>query len=162
MQAAQDTVVTFHYSVRDDAGQDIDTSRDNGQPLSVLIGHRNIITGVEKALLGREAGDRFEVTVPPADGYGERREGFTQRVPKKYFPEPGRLHVGQSVVLNVSGGGQRAVTVLKIGSSVVDVDLNPPLAGKVLQFDIEVIDVRAATPEELAHHHVHAAGAHAH
>ncbi|MGA9421962.1 MAG: peptidylprolyl isomerase [Rhodanobacteraceae bacterium] len=162
MQVAADNVVSIHYSVTDETGERRDSSRDRGEPLAVLIGHGNIIAGVEKALLGREAGERFTIEVPPTEGYGERREGMIQRVPKKYFQDAAHLKPGMSTMLAMREGGQRMVTVHKIGASVIDVDLNPPLAGHTLHFDIEVIDVRDATDEEIAHHHVHAAGGHAH
>jgi FKBP-type peptidyl-prolyl cis-trans isomerase SlyD len=83
-------------------------------------------------------------------------------VPKKYFRDPDHLKPGMLTVLSVSGGGQRQVTVQKVGSSVVDVDLNHPLAGKTLTFDVEIVDVRDATPEELAHGHAHGADGHGH
>src|SRR6187399_1439222 len=104
---------------------------------------------------GGESGERFDVTVEPADAYGERREDFTQRVPKKYFQDADSLKPGMMTVLSVSGGGQRQVTVQKIGSSVIDVDLNHPLAGKTLVFDVDIVDVRDATPEEVEHKHAH-------
>jgi FKBP-type peptidyl-prolyl cis-trans isomerase SlyD len=121
-----------------------------------------LIPGLEKALAGREAGERFEVVVAPAEAYGDRREDFTQRVPKKYFRDADHLKPGMTTVLSTKESGQRQVTVRKIGSSVVDVDLNHPLAGKTLTFDIEIVDVRDATPEEIAHRHVHGAAGHAH
>jgi len=162
MKIEANKVVSFHYTVNDGGAEPVDTSRVRGEPLAVLIGHDNIIPGLEKALLGHEVGDRFEVTVTPAEGYGERREDFTQRVPKKYFQDAEHLKPGMTTVLNTREGGPRQVTVSKIGSSVVDVDLNHPLAGKTLTFDIEITEIRDAVPEEIAHKHVHAAGDHSH
>jgi len=98
--------------------------------------------------------------VTAAEAYGERREGMSQRVPKKHFGDQ-KLSVGQQVVLNTSFG-PRAVTIEKVGMSVVDVDLNHPMAGKDLQFDIEIVDVREAQPEEIEHGHVHGDGGHHH
>ena len=94
--------------------------------------------------------------------FRERRDDFTQRVPKKYFRDAESLKPGDVTVLSVTGGGQRQVTVQKIGSSVIDVDLNHPLAGKMLTFDVEIVDVRDATPEELSHGHAHGAFGHDH
>ena len=94
----------------------------------------------------------------PAEGYGARTEGQTQRVPKKYFRDPARLKPGMLTALAMKEGGQRMVTVIKVGSSVVDVDLNHPLAGKTLHFDVEILAVRAASAEEIAHKHVHGTG----
>jgi len=155
-------VVSFHYSVSDGGSEPVDSSRERGEPLTVLIGHGNIIPGLEKALLGRAVGDRFEISVAPAEAYGERRANFTQRVPKKYFEDAEHLQPGMSTVLNTREAGPRMVVVHKIGSSVIDVDLNHPLAGKTLVFDVDIVDVRDATPEEVEHKHAHGPSGHGH
>ena len=162
MNVEANKVVSFHYSVSDSGGTPIDSSRERGEPLTVLIGHGNIVAGLEKALLGRAVGDRFEVSVAPADAYGERRANYTQRVPKKYFENAENLHPGMSTLLQTREAGPRMVVVHKVGSSVIDVDLNHPLAGKTLAFDVEITDVRDATSEETAHRHAHGAGGHEH
>ena len=162
MKVEPNKVVVFHYTVRESGGEAVESSRDRGEPLAFLVGTGMLIPGLEKALMGHEAGEHFDVTVEPADAYGERREDFTQRVPKKYFRDPDHLKPGMLEVLSVSGGGQRQVTVVKVGSSVVDVDLNHPLAGKTLTFDVEMVDVRDATQEELAHGHAHGPAGHGH
>ncbi len=159
MKIEKDRVVQFHYTVSE-AGQEPMESSKEREPLSILVGHGNIIPGLEKALEGREAGESFGVDVAAADAYGELREGLSQRVPKKHFGGQ-RLEPGMQVVLNTNFG-QRAVTVQKVGMSVVDVDLNHPMAGKDLHFDIEVVEVREAKPEEIAHGHVHGEGGHQH
>ena len=97
----------------------------------------------------------------PADAYGERREGLIQRLSKKVFPKGVSLQPGAQIMLKTEHG-PRVVTVQKVGMTVVDVDLNHPLAGKTLRFDIEVIDVREGSAEEIAHRHVHGEGGHAH
>jgi len=155
-------VVSFHYVVNDGGDTPVDSSRERGEPLAVLIGAQNIIPGLEAAMLGREAGDTFQVEVAPADAYGERRADFVQRVPKKYFQQPEQLRPGMTTVLHTKEGGPRMVTVLKVGSSVIDVDLNHPLAGRTLSFDVEITDVRDASPEEIDHRHVHGTGGHEH
>ncbi len=109
---------------------------------------------------GREAGENFAVDVAAADAYGERRDGLSQRVPKKHFGAQ-RLEPGMQVVLNTNFG-PRAVTIEKVGMSVVDVDLNHPMAGKNLHFDVEIVDVREARQEEIEHGHVHGDGGHEH
>jgi FKBP-type peptidyl-prolyl cis-trans isomerase SlyD len=159
MKIAKDSVVRFHYSVSEPGQEAMETSKQ-GEPLAILFGHGNIIPGLEKALEGHEAGDAFGVDVAAADAYGERRDGLTQRVPKKHF-EGQKLEPGMQVVLNTNFG-PRAVTIEKVGMSVVDVDLNHPMAGKALHFDIEVVDVREASKEELEHGHVHGDGGHHH
>lgn len=162
MQVDDNTVTSFHYVLRDSDGAQIDSSHDRDEPLVAMIGHGHLVAGVETGLKGHVAGDRFNVIVQPADGYGERREGLTQRVGKKYFRDVETIKPGSTATLAVQGGGQRSVTVLKVGSSVIDVDLNHPLAGKTLEFSIEVIDVRAATSEEIKHGHVHGPHGHEH
>jgi FKBP-type peptidyl-prolyl cis-trans isomerase SlyD len=159
MKIEKDRVVRFHYAVAEKGAEPMETSHGR-EPLAILAGHGNIIPGLEKAMEGREAGDRFSVDVPAAEAYGERRPGLTQRVPKKHFGDQ-RLAPGMQVVLNTNFG-PRAVTIEKVGMSVVDVDLNHPMAGKDLHFDIEVVDVREATAEELEHGHVHGEGGHHH
>ncbi|MCE3005180.1 MAG: peptidylprolyl isomerase [Xanthomonadaceae bacterium] len=160
MKIDNNTVASFHYDLADAAGNRIESSR-GGQPLAVLHGAGNVIPGVEAALAGRSVGERFSVTVPPEQGYGERREGLTQRVPKKYFRDGQRLRAGDTTMLSTLDG-QRVVTVVKVGQSVIDVDLNHPMAGRTLVFDIEVVAVREATAEEIAHGHAHEPGGHAH
>ena len=164
MKIEKDRVVRFHYSVNERAAHEsgeapIETSKDR-EPLAILFGHGNIIPGLEKAMEGREAGEAFAADVAAGDAYGEVREGLTQRVPKKHFGEQ-RLAPGMQVVLNTNFG-PRAVTIQKVGMSVVDVDLNHPMAGKDLHFDVEIVDVREASPEELEHGHVHGEGGHQH
>ncbi|WP_024890892.1 FKBP-type peptidyl-prolyl cis-trans isomerase [Luteimonas huabeiensis] len=159
MKIEKDRVVRFHYTVSEPGQDPVESSRDR-EPLAILIGHGNIIPGLEKALEGREAGERFGAEVPAAEAYGERREGLTQRVPKKHFGAQ-RLAPGMQTVLQTNFG-PRAVTIEKVGMTVVDVDLNHPMAGKDLHFDIEVVEVREATPEEIEHGHVHGDGGHHH
>jgi FKBP-type peptidyl-prolyl cis-trans isomerase SlyD len=161
MKVAENKVVVFHYTVSEGA-EKVESSHDRSEPLAFLVGKGALIPGLEKSLMGREAGEKFSVDVAPSEAYGERREDFTQRVPKKYFRDADHLKPGMLTVLSVSGGGQRQVTVQKVGSSVVDVDLNHPLAGKTLTFDVEIVDVRDATAEEVAHGHAHGAAGHGH
>jgi len=160
LAVARDRVVRFHYEMRDEAGTVLESSRAE-QPLAILQGRGNLMPGIEAALEGRLPGERFEVTLAPEQAYGERREGLTQRVSKKYFQQAVRLKPGMTVQLSTREG-PRPVTVLKVGGKVVDVDLNHPLAGRALVFDIEVLEVREATAEEIAHRHVHGPGGHHH
>ena len=159
MKIEKDRVVRFHYTVSEAGQEPIESSKDR-EPLAILIGHGNIIPGLEKAMMDKEAGESFGVDVVSADAYGERREGLSQRVPKKHFGET-RLQVGQQVILQTNFG-PRAVTVQKVGMTVVDVDLNHPMAGKDLHFDVEIIEVREAAEEEIQHGHVHGDGGHQH
>jgi FKBP-type peptidyl-prolyl cis-trans isomerase SlyD len=159
MKIEKDRVVRFHYTVSEQGSEPLESSTER-EPLAILAGHGNIIPGLEKAMEGHAAGDSFGVDVPAAEAYGERRDGLSQRVPKKHFGER-RLAPGMQVVLNTNFG-PRAVTIPKVGLSVVDGDLNHPMAGKDLHFDIEVLEVREASKEELEHGHVHGDGGHAH
>ncbi|WP_290886472.1 peptidylprolyl isomerase [Arenimonas sp.] len=155
MKIEKNRVVRFHYTVSEVGQPPSETSKDR-EPLAVLIGAGNIIPGLEAAMMDKAAGDSFEATVTPDQAYGERREGFVQRVPKKHFRET-RLQPGQQVVLGTNMG-PRAVTVVKVGATVVDVDLNHPMAGKTLSFQVEIVDVREAEPVEIEHGHVHGDG----
>jgi FKBP-type peptidyl-prolyl cis-trans isomerase SlyD len=159
MKIEKDRVVSFHYTVSEQGQEPLESSfgRD---PLVILVGHGNIIPGLEQAMEGREAGDKFEADVAAADAYGEKREGLTQRIPKKHFGAQ-RLEPGMQVILQTNFG-PRAVTIEKVGMSVVDVDLNHPMAGKNLHFAIEIADVREASAEEIEHGHVHGEGGHHH
>ena len=164
MKIEKDRVVRFHYTlfeggVAEQGSDALETSKDR-EPLAILAGHGNIIPGLGLAMEGHEAGDSVSADIAAADAYGERRDNLTQRVPKKHFGEQ-RLMPGMQVVLNTHFG-PRAVTIQKVGMSVVDVDLNHPMAGKDLRFDIEVVEVREATAEELEHGHVHGEGGHHH
>ena len=159
MKIAKDNVVRFHYTVSEVGQESLESSRDR-EPLAILYGHGNIIPGLETAMLDREAGESFGVDVVAADAYGEKRDGLGQRVPKKHFGAQ-KLEPGMQVVLQTNFG-PRAVTIEKVGMSVVDVDLNHPMAGKDLDFDIEIVEVREASAEELAHGHVHGDGGHQH
>jgi FKBP-type peptidyl-prolyl cis-trans isomerase SlyD len=159
MKIAENSVVHFHYTVSEPGLAAIESSRGS-EPLAVLIGHGGIIPGLEAAMKDREAGDKFELTVTPEQAYGERREGLIQRVPRKHFKNA-KLMPGMQVVLPTEAG-PRPMTVKKVGISVVDVDLNHPMAGKTLNFDVEIVDVREASDEEKQHGHVHGDGGHQH
>ena len=166
MQAEKDKVVSFHYRVsevrvNEDRGAEVETSRGRA-PMAFLFGHGNIIPGLEQAIAGRAAGDTFDAVIDAEQAYGKRREDFVQRVPKKYFRDAAQLKPGMATTLSTREG-PRSVTVLKVGSSVVDVDLNHPLAGKTLSFEVEIVDVRDAAEEEIVHGHAHGIdGAHHH
>ncbi len=159
LKIEKDRVVQFHYTVSEQGQEPLESSKER-DPLAILAGHGNVIPGLDKALEGHVAGDSFGVDVAAADAYGERRDGLSQRVPKKHFNDQ-KLAPGMQVVLNTNFG-PRAVTIQKVGMSVVDVDLNHPMAGKDLHFDIEIVDVREASKEEIEHGHVHGDGGHAH
>ena len=157
MKAGKDKVVALHYTLSVD-GAKVESSHDHGEPLWILLGHGQLIPGLEKALEDHEAGETIQATIAPADGYGEREEGQLQRVPKKYFHDAKHLKPGMPTALALKEGGQRVVIVHKIGMSTVDVDLNHPMAGKTLDFDVALQEVRDATEEEIKHGHAHPPG----
>ena len=160
MKIEKDKVVSFHYALSE-SGTPVEDSRER-EPLVIMFGHGNIIAGLEQAMAGHVVGDRFDVVVSPEQGYGARREDATQRVPKKYFRDAEHLQPGMTTMLNTKDGRQQMATVIKVGSSVIDVDLNHPMAGKTLTFAVEITEVREPTVEELAHGHVHGPGGHQH
>lgn len=161
MQIAADKVVTFHYRVAAD-DQSFSESSAGQSPMVYLHGRGNLVPGLEQEMLGKSSGDKFSATVAPEQAYGLRDPQATQRVPIKHLAPKGRLAPGQLVAVNTNAGVRHA-RVLKVGHFNVDLDLNHPLAGKTLVFDIEIVDVRDATTEELEHGHAHGpGGAHDH
>ncbi len=161
MKVGKDKVISLHYTLTVD-GEKVESSHDRNEQLWILLGHGQLISGLETAMEGHEAGDDMSVDVDAADGYGEREEGQIQRMSKKYFPQANRLKPGMVTVLQLKEGGQRAVTVHKVGMSAIDVDLNHPMAGKALHFDVSIGEVREATEEEIKHGHAHPPGGDAH
>jgi FKBP-type peptidyl-prolyl cis-trans isomerase SlyD len=160
MSISPDQVVSIHYTLRDDTGEVIDRSAE-GEPLAYLHGRGQLIPGLERELTGREAGDRLEVKIAPAEGYGEYDRELVQQVPRRALKGVGQLRVGLRLQAQTQDG-PRAVTVTQLNGDMVTLDGNHPLAGKTLHFQVEVAAVRAATEEELAHGHVHGAGGHHH
>lgn len=160
MNIEKDKVVQFHYHVCDEAGTEIENSR-SGDPMAYLHGHSNMIAGLEEALEGRAAGDVFSVTIPPEKAYGQFNEGTKQRIPIKHIIGGKKPKLGQIISVQTEQGA-RQVTVEKVGRFNVDVDLNHPLAGKTLVFDVEILDVRQASNEEVSHGHAHGVGGHHH
>jgi FKBP-type peptidyl-prolyl cis-trans isomerase SlyD len=160
MEISKDCVIQFHYTLKDDQGTTLESSFD-GDPMAYLHGHNNIIKGLENAMAGHGKGDSFSVTVAPEDGYGERREGMEQRIPLKHMQGAKRWKKGMTGRVQTDQG-ERQFTVIKVGKFMADVDFNHPLAGKSLTFDVDVVDVRAATEEEIAHGHAHGVGGHHH
>jgi FKBP-type peptidyl-prolyl cis-trans isomerase SlyD len=156
MPIADNDVVTFHYTLKGDTDEVIDSSA-GGEPLAYLHGHGNIVPGLERELTGKSVGDRLQVRVPAAQGYGEYDRALVQKVPRRALKGIANLRVGQRLQ-----AGHQAVTVKHIAGDMITLDGNHPLAGQDLNFDVEITAVRPATEEELAHGHVHGAGGHHH
>jgi FKBP-type peptidyl-prolyl cis-trans isomerase SlyD len=160
MSITSDSVVTIHYTLKDDAGAVIDSS-NGGEPLAYLHGHGNIVPGLERELTGRSVGDKVSVRIPPAEGYGEYDKGLVQSVPRRALRGIKDVQAGMHLHAQTEQG-PRTVTVTRVAGDMVTLDGNHPLAGKHLNFDVAVEDVRQATEEELSHGHVHGAHGHHH
>lgn len=160
MQVSNHTVVSFHYTLCDADGKQIETTR-GGEPTLCLIGANNVLPGMEQAMMGKETGDCFQVTLEPHLAYGNPKTNRQDRVPAKYLKHEGKLKPGQVVRIQTDQG-KRSVTVIKVGKFSVDVDLNHPLAGQTITFDIEIVAIRQGTAEEIAHGHAHGIGGHQH
>jgi FKBP-type peptidyl-prolyl cis-trans isomerase SlyD len=160
VEIAADSVVLIHYTLKDDKGDVLDSSA-GGEPLAYIQGHGNLVPGLEKALEGKRGGNTLEVTVPPAEGYGMRDEALVQRVSKRSLKGSGEIRKGMQFQARTDQG-LRLFTVTGVIGDMVSLDGNHPLADQTLHFDIEVVEVRPATAEELEHGHVHGAGGHHH
>lgn len=161
MEIADQRVVYMHYTLTNSQGEVLDSSRGH-EPLAYLHGAGNIIPGLEKALLGKQAGDKLNVQVSPAEGYGERDEQLLQQVPRRAFQGVKDVQPGMSFQAQSGDGTPMRVTVTQVVGDMVTVDGNHPLAGETLNFDVEITEVRAATAEEMSHGHVHGEGGHHH
>lgn len=160
MQVAQHKVVTIDYTLTDDQGAVIDSSK-GGDPLAYIHGMNNIIPGLENALLGKQAGDSLQVKIAPKEGYGERDDAMQQEVPREMFENGQDIQVGMQFHAS-DGERMHVVTVVGVSDSHITVDGNHPLAGQNLNFDVTVVEVRDASAEELDHGHVHGPGGHNH
>jgi len=158
MQVADNMAVSIHYTLTNDDGEVLDSSIGD-EALVYLHGVGNIIPGLEKALHGKVAGDKFNVRIAPEDAYGELMEDMIQVISRDMFEGIDNIEVGMQFNADVSSGSG-VVTVVNIEDDDITIDGNHPLAGLALTFDVEVIDVRAATQEESAHGHIHGAGCH--
>lgn len=144
---SKDKVATFDYNVKDEQGQLIDTSMESG-PLSYIHGKGALVPGLEAALNGKSSSDNFSVTLPPEQGYGERDDSLIHIFTRKELSKLGDLKVGTQLQAQDSKG-KRLLTISKIDGDNVTLDENHPLAGKTVTFDVAILSVRDATPEEL-------------
>ena len=153
MDISKGKVVSIDYILHDAGGKLLDSS-DEGDPLVYLHGNENIIPGLERQLEGKTTGEKLTCVVPAADGYGERNEELVLKVNKSEFGPDADVTPGMQFEARGEDGAQ-IVTVVKIEGDEVTIDANHPLAGEALHFQVSVVDVREATPEELEHGHVH-------
>ncbi|PWK50767.1 peptidylprolyl isomerase [Pleionea mediterranea] len=160
MNITKDKVVSMHYTVKNNEGALIDTS-DGKEPLLYMQGHKNIIPGLESEMEGKTVGDKVEATIEPTNAYGEVIEELIQDVPRSAFEGVDKLEVGMNFQAQ-SEQGPVNVVITNVSDETVTVDGNHPLAGQTLNFNVEVVEVRDATEEELSHGHAHGAGGHQH
>ncbi len=160
MKITKKLVASIEYTLTDDAGEVIDSSKERG-PMAYLHGTGGLISGLESVLEGKQAGDDFKVRIPPTQAYGERNDEMVQDVPRTDLPADLELHPGMQFQTQ-SPTGMAVVTVVSVHGDQVKMDGNHPLAGVHLNFAVKILDVREPTAEELAHGHVHGAGGHNH
>ncbi|HHJ34256.1 MAG TPA: peptidylprolyl isomerase [Gammaproteobacteria bacterium] len=160
MQIESNSVVTLHYTLKDNEGNIIDQSEDGS--FLYLHGAMNIIPGLENALTGKAAGDEFSVKVSAAEGYGEKDPQRIQEVPKDMFDNVDEIKPGVQFHAQGPDGGAVVVTVVEVKDEAVVIDGNHALAGMDLNFAVKVVDVREASEEEITHGHVHGEHGHHH
>lgn len=147
-------VVSMHYTLTDSEGNVLDSS-EGSDPLTYLHGAGNIIPGLEKALVGKVEGDTQQVTVEPAEGYGEVIPELVQTIDKAAFQGVESVEVGMSFEAQTQEGSVEHIIVTEVNGDEVTIDANHPLAGVVLNFDVEIVSIREASEEEVDHGHVH-------
>lgn len=160
MEIGENKVVQMHYTLKDDGGKVLDTS-DDQDPLTYMHAEGAIIPGLFKAITGKKVGEKVSVVVKPDEGYGDQDDSLVQKMPLESFKGMDDLAVGVKVQAETDHGIQIA-TVTEIKEEEVTIDLNHPLAGVTLHFDVEIVDIRDATEEEVSHGHVHGPGGHHH
>lgn len=160
MKVAENAVVVIDYTLKDNAGEVIDSSEGAG-PLAYLHGAGNIVEGLEEALAGKEAGAEVQASIEPTKAYGERHEDMKQEVPKELFGGVENIEAGMQFQ-SETDQGPVLVTVVEVTDEMVTVDGNHPLAGVHLNFDVTIREVREATAEDLENGHVHGEGGHQH
>jgi len=161
MAIAQNKVVTMKFTLTDDLGNVLDTT-DSGGPFSYITGGNMVLPKLEEAVNGMIIGTKKSLKLDAADGYGNYNEEALQVVGKENFPEDFVLEVGMEYLASNPDGVQMPFTITKVDGEEITIDFNHPLAGMNLNFDIELVEVRDATAEELNHGHVHGAGGHHH
>ena len=148
------SVVCMHYKLTNAGGELLDSS-EGREPLTYLHGAGNIIPGLENALVGKVAGDSLQVEITPAEGYGEVRQELLQVVPREAFQGVEQIEPGMAFQAQGQDGTTRQIVVREINGNDITVDGNHPLAGVDLHFDVQIIEVREASAEEVAHGHAH-------
>ena len=160
MELSDNMVASVHYTgtLQDESVFD---SSEGNDPLAFLVGHQQMIPGFEQEMQGAKVGERRTFTLTPDRAYGERDESGIVQLPQSQFPPDAELEVGMMLVAQVTEG-PLPFRILTIGEENITVDFNHELAGHDLTFSVEVVELRDATEEELAHGHVHGPDGHQH
>ncbi len=154
----KNTVVSFHYTLKDkETGSVIESSKEGGQPVTFLVGAGEIIPGLESRMLGMSAGETRDIEVPAEEAYGPRNPELIQKAPREYFQNV-PLEKGLPLQAQTPEGKVINMVVVDFDDQTVTVDMNHPLAGRDLVFEVEVLDVREASPDEILHRHAHGPG----
>lgn len=161
MKIAPNTVVAMNYELRLQGDDEVIDASADGE-FQFLVGHQNIVPGLESQLVGLAAGDKREVSVAPDQGYGVRDESKVIALPRTALPADFVVEIGIPLELEDQQGHSFPVWIAGTHENDVVLDGNHPLADETLKFSIEVVSVRAATKEELSHGHVHGPGGHHH
>ena len=154
MTIKKDAVVEMHYTLKNDAGEIIDTSKGK-EPMPFIQGHGHIIPGLETALEGLKIGETCDVSIEPEDAYGVHHEEAIQEIPKEALQGIDKIEVGMELQSQDEQGNPFIVHVEKINEETVTINANHPLAGETLHFNVSIENVREATKDELEHGHVH-------
>jgi len=147
-------VVGIHYTLTDTDGNVLDSSNQS-EPLVYLHGAGNIVVGLEKALMGKSVGDQVAVRVEPEEGYGTINSELIKTVDRSVFRGVEDIQVGMSFQAQTADGSVEPIKITAVEGDQITIDSNHPLAGTILNFDVEVISIREATSIEIDHRHAH-------
>jgi len=154
----KNAVVSFHYTLKDkETGNVIESSKEGGQPVTFLVGAGEIIPGLESRMLGMNRGETKDIEVPAEEAYGPRNPELIQKAPREYFQNV-PLEKGLPLQAQTPEGKVINMIVVDFDDQTVTVDMNHPLAGRDLVFEVEILDVREASPDEILHRHAHGPG----
>ena len=154
LKIKDDLVVKIHYKLSDDEGNTLDSSHGE-EPLSYIHGYENLVPGLEKALDNKSVGESVSVSVKPAEGYGEFSSELVQEMDREAFKDVEPLEVGMEFHAQGEDGNLQHIEVKAIENDKVTIDGNHPFAGMNLNFEVEILEIREATKEEIDHGHVH-------
>lgn len=150
---ADNMVVSLAYTLEVDGEEISRATRE--EPMEYLHGYQEIVSGLEAALVGKKVGDQISVTLAPADAYGEYDEENFEEIDRNDIEDSEELEVGMVLEVEDEDGFMYMAHVAEINGDTVVLDFNPPLAGKTLKYDVEVLDIRLADETELEHGHAH-------